>query len=125
MAKKRQKEPTYEEMLAIKTIAKNLKVITENGAVEGLEFAMFAVDDCGGRHHPYVHLIVHGVKQEKLQPLICAANSYRAVDCHTIFGTIYKLPMSIERLMQFVTLCNDNEYFDRRVNKRVRFGVKN
>ena len=118
------KEPTFEEMMAIKTIARNLKAMTDSGAMEGLDFAMFAVDDCGGRHNPYVHLVVHGIGQDKLQALISAANSYRAVDRHTIFGTIYRMPVPTERLMQFVTLCDGAEYVDRRVNKRVTFENK-
>lgn len=115
------KEPTYLEIQAMQTIGRNLKAVTDSDIIPGLDFALFTVYDCGGLHNPYVHLILHGISPERVRPLICGMNSYKPIDHHTIFGPIWKNPIPTDQLMRFVTLCEDNEYTDKRVNRKVTF----
>ena len=115
------KEPTFIEMQAIKTIGRNLLKATESDVIPGLDFVLLSVSDCGGRYNPYVHLILHGIAQGKVEPLICAMNTYKAIDCRTIFGTLWKNPLPTEQLMRFVTLCEADEYIDEHVNRKVTF----
>lgn len=97
---------------ALRDVANNLKSIADAKLPKypNLEVAAFfaTTKDCEKK----AEIVVHGVNAEELGGLIELCNTYRFFK-DTMFGKGIGHRLCVDKLLPYITLCDDNEYTNR------------
>lgn len=106
-------------LLALKEIAKNLVYFTDNPlpAYPHLQGGGFFTVGRDGEKKAEV--IIFGVKKEELNNIVSFLNSYTYYDNNMFCETKHKV--SIEKLLPYITLCNEKTYKSQIIGQIVHF----
>ena len=96
-------------LLALKAIARNLVYFTDNPLPKYPQMQGGGSFTIGRDGEKKAEVVVHGVKEEELNDIVSLLNSYTYYN-NTMFGKDIGNKVSVEKLLPYITLCNEKTY---------------
>ena len=106
-------------LFALKEIAKNLVYFTDNPLSTYPEMQGGGFFTIGFDGEKKAEVVVHGVKKEDLNEIVSLLNSYIYYDNNKFCET--KNKVSVEKLLPYITLCNEKTYKSQITGQTVHF----
>ena len=106
-------------LFALKEIAKNLVYFTDNPLSTYPEMQGGGFFTIGFDGEKKAEVVVHGVKEEELNKIVSFLNSYIYYG-NNMFGET-KNKVSVEKLLPYITLCNEKTYKSKITGQIVHF----
>ena len=107
-------------LFALKEIAKNLVYFTDNPLSTYPEMQGGGFFTIGFDGEKKAEVVVHGVNEKELNDIVSLLNSYTYYN-NTMFGKGMKHKVSIEKLLPYITLCNEKTYKSQITGQTVHF----
>lgn len=106
-------------LLALKEIAKNLVCFTDHPLPAYPEMQGGGFFTIGWDGEKKAEVIIFGVKEEEMNKIVSFLNSYIYYDNNMFSETKHKV--SIEKLLPYITLCNEKTYKSQITGQKIHF----
>ena len=107
-------------LLALKEIAKNLAFLTDNPLPAYPQMRGGGFFTIGRDTEKKAEVIIFGVKEEEMNNIVSFLNSYTYYN-NTMFGKGIKNKVSVEKLLPYITLCNEKNYKSPITGQKIHF----
>ena len=106
--------------LALKDIARNLVYFSENPLPKYPQMQGGGFFTIGRDGQKKAEVAINGVKDEELNDIVSFLNSY-TYHINTMFGKGIGNKVSVEKLLPYITLCNEKTYKSQIIGRIVHF----
>lgn len=107
-------------LLSLKEIARNLVYFTDNPLPKYPQMQGGGFFTIGRDGQKEAEVTIHGVKEEELNDIVSFLNSYTYHN-KTMFGKGIGHKVSVEKLLPYITLCNENTHKSQITGRVVHF----